>query len=171
MDVTSPAESNSLLPASKNVKWMLESESDSLHASRRRRRRRRLGFVMLLTSFVFLAGLILALAAPQHKRQVSGPVIASNFQDPSVVESGGTWYAYAGVNGNPPGINVLVATSTDFSTWTVRSGYDALPKLPSWAASPPHVWAPDVTQLVCTLPDFFRIPRCPCRIPLTLANK
>ncbi|EXJ93848.1 hypothetical protein A1O1_02241 [Capronia coronata CBS 617.96] len=55
--------------------------------------------------------------------------------------------AYAGVNGNPAGANILIATSTDFSTWTVRDGYDALPVLPSWAASPPHVWAPDVTQL------------------------
>ncbi|KAJ9636503.1 hypothetical protein H2204_005336 [Knufia peltigerae] len=103
---------------------------------------------MLLLSFVFLTALVLALAAPQHKRQVTGPVIGSNFQDPSVVQlADGSWMAYAGVNGNPAGINVLIATSTDFSTWTVRDGWDALPSLPSWAASPPHVWAPDVTQL------------------------
>ncbi|KAK7902637.1 hypothetical protein LTR67_002283 [Exophiala xenobiotica] len=103
---------------------------------------------MLLVSFVFLTGLVLALAAPQHKRQSTGPVIGSNFQDPSIVQlDDGSWVAYAGVNGNPAGINVLVATSTDFSTWSIRNGYDALPVMPSFAASPPHVWAPDVVQL------------------------
>ncbi|ETI24509.1 hypothetical protein G647_03878 [Cladophialophora carrionii CBS 160.54] len=103
---------------------------------------------MVFASFVFLAGLALSLAAPQQRRQASGPVIGSNFQDPSVVQlADGSYVAYAGVNGNPAGSNVLIATSPDFSTWTVRYGYDALPNLPSWAASPPHVWAPDVTQL------------------------
>jgi hypothetical protein len=93
----------------------------------------------------------LSLAAPQQRRQASGPVIGINFQDPSVVQlADGSYVAYAGVNGNPAGSNVLIATSPDFSTWTVLYGYDALPNLPSWAASPPHVWAPDVTQLVRT---------------------
>ncbi|KIX09311.1 uncharacterized protein Z518_00390 [Rhinocladiella mackenziei CBS 650.93] len=156
MSGTSPAERSSLLSGShsrlasefasgsgrQNVKWAKESDSP-FSASRRR-----YFFIMILMSFFFLAGLTLALAAPQHKRQVRGPVIGANFQDPSVVPlDGGSWIAYAGVNGNPAGINVLMATSTDFSTWTVRDGYDALPTLPSWAASPPHVWAPDVTRL------------------------
>ena len=106
---------------------------------------------MIFTSFIFLAGLALSLAAPHRRRQGSGPVIGSNFQDPSVIQlSDGSYMAYSGVNGNPAGSNVLIATSSDFASWTVRYGYDALPTLPSWAANPPHVWAPDVNQLVNT---------------------
>jgi hypothetical protein len=106
--------------------------------------------MLLCSSVLLLGGLYLVLAIPQLPRQVTGPVIGSNFQDPSVVQlEGGSWVAYAGVNGNPENVHVLIATSSDFSSWTVRSGYDALPTLPSWAANPPRVWAPDVTQLVC----------------------
>ena len=138
----------SLLTDPKTIKWVERPSSSSFHSSSRRGRN---FLVMLLVSFVFLTALVLALAAPQHKRQATGPVIGSNFQDPSVVQLGdGSWIAYAGVNGNPAGINVLVATSTDFSTWSINNGYDALPVMPSWAASPPHVWAPDVVQLVCS---------------------
>lgn len=143
-----PASSTtSLLEDSKRIRWIERPSYSSLQSSSRRVR---ILLLMLLLSFVFLTALVLALAAPQHKRQVNGPVIGSNFQDPSVVQlADGSWMAYAGVNGNPAGVNILVASSTDFSTWTVHDGWDALPSLPSWAASPPHVWAPDVTQLVC----------------------
>ena len=80
---------------------------------------------MVFTSFVFLAGLTLSLAAPYQRRQATGPVIGSNFQDPSVVQlADGSYIAYAGVNGNPAGSNVLTATSPDFTTWTIRDGYD-----------------------------------------------
>jgi hypothetical protein len=140
--------SNSLLPDSRTIKWIESPSSSSFHSSSRRGRN---FLIMLLVSSVFLTGLVLALAAPPHKRQSTGPVIGSNFQDPSIVQlDDGSWVAYAGVNGNPAGINVLVATSTDFSTWSIRNGYDALPVMPSFAASPPHVWAPDVVQLVCS---------------------
>lgn len=76
-----------------------------------------------------------------------GPVISTNFQDPSLMQFNGTYYAIAGANGNPPNINVQLATSTDFSTWTVAYGYDVLPTLGSWATKPGHVWAPDLNQL------------------------
>ena len=68
--------------------------------------------------------------------------------DPSVLELDGGYYAFAGANGNPVGINVQVASSSDFSTWTVKSGYDALPNPGPWAASPAHIWSPDINQLV-----------------------
>ncbi|KIW68506.1 hypothetical protein PV04_04448 [Phialophora macrospora] len=145
----SPVESSSLLSGPEN-KWRRESDfSDALCAGALPGRRRRwFWFIMVVASLVFLAGLALSLAAPQQRRQTSGPVIGINFQDPSVVQlADGSYVAYAGVNGNPAGSNVLIATSPDFATWTVRYGYDALPNLPSWAGSPPHVWAPDVTQL------------------------
>ncbi|KAJ9617300.1 hypothetical protein H2200_001021 [Cladophialophora chaetospira] len=142
----SPAESSSLLSGPNKTKW--QREDDFSAGSPSRLRRRWFWFIMVFTSFIFLAGLALSLAAPQQRRQANGPVIGSNFQDPSVVQlADGSYVAYAGVNGNPAGSNVLIATSPDFASWTVHYGYDALPTLPSWAANPPHVWAPDVTQL------------------------
>lgn len=84
----------------------------------------------------------------QPRQAGTGPVISSNFQDPCIIQVGDTWYAFSGPNGNP-GVNVQVATSTDFSAWDVLQGYDALPQLGSWAANPGHVWAPDANQLVC----------------------
>lgn len=100
-------------------------------------------------SFFLLQSLLLssALALPQFRRSSDGPVISSNFQDPCVIQVGNTWYAYSGPNGNPD-VNVQVATSSDFSNWSVQGGVDVLPDPGSWAASPPHVWAPDVNELV-----------------------
>jgi beta-xylosidase len=77
----------------------------------------------------------------------AGPVIRTNFQDPSLFQHNGTWYAFAGANGNPPNINVQMATSPDFSKWTVVEGYDAMPTLAPWATVPGHLWSPDVNQL------------------------
>jgi beta-xylosidase len=87
---------------------------------------------------------IFATPIPHFK---NGPVIGTNFQDPSLIQVNDTWYAFAGANGNPPNINVQIATSSDFSTWTVTQGYDALPTLASWATNPGHVWSPDANQL------------------------
>ena len=87
--------------------------------------------------------------SPIQPRSSNGPVISTNFMDPSVIELQEGYYAFAGANGNPAGINVQVASSPDFATWTLKSAYDALPDAGPWAASPPHVWAPDINQLVC----------------------
>lgn len=81
-------------------------------------------------------------------RAANSAVIKTNFMDPSVIELNGGYYAFAGANGNPEGINVQVASSSDFSSWTLKSGYDALPVLGEWAANPGHVWSPDINQLV-----------------------
>ena len=106
--------------------------------------------ISLVLVSIAIAGLIplawslpLALLAP---RSSNGPVISTNFQDPCVLNISNTYYAFSGPNGNPP-LNVQLATSADFNSWTVRSGYDALPNPGPWAASPPHVWAPDVNFL------------------------
>lgn len=72
----------------------------------------------------------------------TNPVIYSNFPDPSIIQVGNTWYAFATNSG---GINIQLATSPDFQTWTVVSGYDALPALGSWATAG-ATWAPDVIQ-------------------------
>lgn len=90
-----------------------------------------------------------ALATPLLKRQSNfAPVINADFPDPAIFHlTDGTWRAYA-TNGN--GVRVQVARSDDFNTWTLLSGTDALPTIPSWVyADSPAVWAPDVQQLVC----------------------
>ncbi|EED13769.1 endo xylanase, putative [Talaromyces stipitatus ATCC 10500] len=69
----------------------------------------------------------------------------SDFPDPSLIETSSGYYAF-GTSGN--GVNAQVATSPDFNTWTLLSGTDALPgPFPSWVASSPTVWAPDVLVL------------------------
>jgi hypothetical protein len=83
-----------------------------------------------------------------------GPVIRTNFMDPCLTQADGIWYAFGGANGNPPDINVQLASSTDFLDWTLHTGYDALPVLGSWANKLGHVWSPDVNQRVCL---FFRV--------------
>ena len=103
-------------------------------------------------SLAFLLSTTLALPHTSLRRQdTSGPVISSNFQDPCVFQVDDTWYAFSGPNRNPssgsPGSNVQVATSSDFSSWSVQTGVDSLPDPGAWAADPPHVWSPDVLQL------------------------
>jgi hypothetical protein len=93
--------------------------------------------------------------SPIQPRSSNAPVITTNFMDPSVIEVDGGYYAMAGANGNPAGINVQVASSPDFAIWTVESGYDALPVLGPWAANPGHVWSPDINQLVCIFKQDF----------------
>ncbi|KAF4308635.1 glycoside hydrolase family 43 protein [Botryosphaeria dothidea] len=78
------------------------------------------------------------------QRRAVNEVISSNFPDPSIVKVGTTWYSFATNSG---GINVQIAKSLDFKSWTVISGKDALPNLPRWVNNTdPAVWAPDVIQ-------------------------
>lgn len=57
------------------------------------------------------------------------------------------WYSF-GTNQNRD-IHVQIATSSDFDTWAVISGTDALPNLPGWVNPlDPAVWAPDVIKNV-----------------------
>jgi beta-xylosidase len=91
--------------------------------------------------FFTLASALLGLAASESSR-----VIDANFADPCVVQTSDGYYAFA-TSGN--GVNVQVASSSDFSTWNLMSGTDALPgPFPSWVASSPAIWAPDVIQRV-----------------------
>lgn len=86
-------------------------------------------------------------AVPIHKRAENGPVITTDFPDPAVINVDNTWYAFGTQSVfDYENIRVQIATSTDFSSWTV-TGIDALGTLPSWVdASNPLVWAPDVIQ-------------------------
>ncbi len=91
-----------------------------------------------------------------EKRSESGPVILSNFPDPCIINTRGMWYAFATNTLNSAGIdvNVQIAQSKDFNTWTVVNNADgtlrdALPLPPHWVnMSMPNTWAPDVNELV-----------------------
>ncbi|KAJ5246338.1 hypothetical protein N7468_001321 [Penicillium chermesinum] len=70
--------------------------------------------------------------------------IDSDFADPCLIQTSDGYYAFATSGNN---VNVQVASSSDFSSWDLMSGTDALPgPFPSWVASSPSVWAPDVIQ-------------------------
>jgi beta-xylosidase len=76
----------------------------------------------------------------------ASPAMNVDFPDPSILNAGGTWYAYA-TSGN--GAFVQVATSNDFGNWQLRGGWDALASLPGWVdLGDPSVWAPNVVQIV-----------------------
>ncbi|KAL4865158.1 hypothetical protein BDV12DRAFT_200442 [Aspergillus spectabilis] len=72
-------------------------------------------------------------------------VLDLNFPDPAIIQTEQGYYAFATQSG---GINVQVARSDDFTTWTLLEGTDALPgPFPSWVQGDnPLVWAPDVIQ-------------------------
>lgn len=79
-----------------------------------------------------------------------------DFPDPGLLKHNGTWYAF-GTNprkNDPDTIHVPVATSTNFVSWTLHEGYDAMPTIGGWERKVNH-WAPDVIQRVCDcLPCF-----------------
>ena len=73
-----------------------------------------------------------------------------DFPDPSAVKYNGAYYAFAT---NSAGTNTQVATSSNFVTWNVISGYDALPDPGIWTTATASanwkdasVWAPNVIQ-------------------------
>lgn len=90
---------------------------------------------VLSLSALLLSGLV----ASQPTRAIDG-----DFADPSVIQTDDGYYAF-GTSAN--GVNVQVAKSSDFSSWELLSGSDAMPgPLPSWIASNPSIWAPDVIK-------------------------
>ncbi|KAL1584703.1 hypothetical protein WHR41_06910 [Cladosporium halotolerans] len=103
----------------------------------------------LLTAVALLGLSILSSAFPLTKRNVIGPVVDTDFPDPSIIRVGSTWYAFGTQSiYDHTNIKVQFATSSDFNTWSLHEGHDALRTLPPWVdASNPKVWAPDVFQL------------------------
>ena len=92
-----------------------------------------------------LLGLVPSFAFPLAKRAVHGPVIATEFRDPSFVAAkAGDYVAYASSSG---GMNVPTAhTTSDFNTWALEN-VDALPVVGAWSSGS-NVVAPDVVELV-----------------------
>lgn len=93
-----------------------------------------------------LAILPAAMSSPLMMKRAKGAWMGLNtdFADPAFVGTpDGKWYAY-GTNGN--GKRIQVATSNDFSTWTLLD-IEALPTISSWETDKDH-WAPDVIMRV-----------------------
>ena len=72
------------------------------------------------------------------------PVHAGDFPDPSILNYGGTYYAFSTQNYANPNqtINIQESTSSDGVTWSQLSS-DALPNVGAWA-KPGNTWAPTV---------------------------
>ncbi len=70
----------------------------------------------------------------------ANPVFDQNFPDPFVLESGGTFYAYAtnGEHGNMP-----VLTSSDLVDWELAG--DSMPDVAPWSEPGKH-WAPEIIE-------------------------
>ncbi|GAB7353435.1 hypothetical protein MBLNU459_g3903t1 [Dothideomycetes sp. NU459] len=94
--------------------------------------------------------------APAEKRStfVINKVIDQDFADPSLLQVGSVWYAFATNNhktlgnasaiGSGSPINVQTAYSADFDSWRVL-GLDALPVVGAWVdPNAAAVWAPKV---------------------------
>ena len=93
--------------------------------------------VYLITAFVSLTT-----SLPLAKRAFSeGPVMANNFPDPAYIEVSGKYYAFSTTS---DGLNVPIATSSDFTTWKATQ-QDALRDLPSWTDG--GIWAPHVVSV------------------------
>jgi arabinan endo-1,5-alpha-L-arabinosidase len=85
-----------------------------------------------------LAVVVLLLSVTPAAASSSGPVYGGDFPDPSVLQVGGSYWAYST---GSAGRNLQVMSTPDLRTWTVP--VDPLPVLPSWAR-PGFTWAPDV---------------------------
>jgi len=77
-------------------------------------------------------------------KEISNPVINTDFPDPTIIKVNGTYYAYATQTGTAGKmINIQVARSVNLQQWEILD--DALPKKPAWASTTQDFWAPHVS--------------------------
>ena len=103
-----------------------------------------------LAALVVIVGTVASIgvaAAPPASAANWAPVRSSDFPDPSILEFGGVYYAFATQNFAVPSqtINIQAATSLDGINWTPWSGSAVLPHVGSWA-KPGNTWAPSVVR-------------------------
>ena len=96
---------------------------------------------LVLASIVLTALALLVPGTADAATQAPPLVISQDFPDPSVLQAGGTYYAYSTSSGS--GRIPYATASAPNGPWTVRG--DALPTKPSWAGNG-GFWAPDVSQ-------------------------
>jgi beta-xylosidase len=105
-----------------------------------------------LTAILSLVVLLIAPtqthAGPFSKRATVSPILGgANFPDPAIIKGATGWHLFstdAKINGK--WIHVQRAFTSDFKSFSLRTGVDALPSLPAWVDSLPRVWAPDVVK-------------------------
>ncbi|KAJ3876268.1 glycoside hydrolase family 43 protein [Lentinula edodes] len=97
--------------------------------------------VIELLNFTISTWSTTALGVSLGKRSIAGPVFSENFPDPSVIFTD-AYYAFSTTSA---GLNVPVATSSDFNVWTYLS-HDALPTVGAWTIAN-TIWAPDVVAV------------------------
>jgi hypothetical protein len=110
----------------------------------------RVGAVLVLAALgVVMAGTVGALTtavatSPSAAAAAWAPAHPGDFPDPSILNYGGVYYAFATQNFAPLSriVNIQVSTSNDGVHWSPSSS-DALPALPSWAQEG-NTWAPSV---------------------------
>lgn len=82
----------------------------------------------------------------------TGPIVTGSFAEARVLVYNGTYYTYATNHYNGKGINVPMATSTDFRTGWTELDTDALPQTGNWtlkdSTGNAGVWAPAVSYTV-----------------------
>jgi beta-xylosidase len=112
--------------------------------------------IAVLSLLGSLSSTVHGAALPQDSK--SKPVIPGIFPDPSIIQVGKTWYAFAtnarGETKDHVGPNVQISTSPDGKKWTSPDGkQDALPHPGCWVnkgaakTNGPDVWAPHVVEL------------------------
>jgi beta-xylosidase len=98
---------------------------------------------LLFTILGLQTALVLTAADPASAASstFSAPVYASDFPDPSILLSGGTYWAYST---GSAGRNLQVMSSSNLLTWSNPT--DPLPSLPTWASAG-RTWSPGVMQI------------------------
>ncbi|KAL4893238.1 putative arabinan-endo 1,5-alpha-L-arabinase [Aspergillus ambiguus] len=98
-------------------------------------------------TYVFVISIALYLLLGPATAAEPWNVLDIDFPDPAVISTDDGYYAFATSNGT---INAQVAHSSDFNSWVLLDGVDALPgPFPDWVDEKEHpdIWAPDVIQL------------------------
>ncbi len=93
--------------------------------------------------FISLASILVLTDCFKCSVAQQNPVIDKNFPDPTVIEYGGVYYAYA-TQGMLDGkmLNIQIAKSKDLKSWKIVG--DAMPTKPNWAHTTQDFWAPHV---------------------------
>ena len=106
--------------------------------------------LVTLTALVVMVGTVSSIglaAAPPAAADNWAPVHDSDFPDPSILQWGNAYYAFATQNFAAPNetINIQGATSSDGVNWTPWRGSAVLPHVGAWA-KPGNTWAPAVVR-------------------------
>ena len=119
----------------------------SLPVAMARARRTALATLAALVVIVGTVASIGVAAVPPASAANWAPVGNSDFPDPSILQWGGGYYAFATQNFAVPSqtINIQAATSLDGINWTGWNGPAVLPQVGSWA-KPGDTWAPSVVR-------------------------